>query len=139
MSLTNYYEILGCSKESSAEDIKRAYRALALKFHPDKSRPEQDGVKFQHVLEAWQVLSNPKLREEYDATQTQEELDSESAPIYARISCNDLETMDNDENVLAYPCRCGGLYCVQKKYVEAKNQLIQVPCLECTFLIVIET
>lgn len=135
----NYYEILGCSKESSAEDLKRAYRALALKFHPDKSRPEQDGVKFQQVSEAWQILGDPKLREEYDAAQRQDELDAKSDPTYARISYNDMKTLDGEEALLTYPCRCGGSYCVEKKYVEQKGLLVQVPCSECTFLIMINT
>ncbi|XP_076764333.1 uncharacterized protein LOC143431458 [Xylocopa sonorina] len=139
MSVMNYYDILGCTEESTSEDIKRAYHALALKFHPDKNTPEFDSIKFQQVLEAWHVLRDPKSRKEYDAHRKQEELDSESAMMYARISISDLEQMDNNEDMLAYQCRCGGLYCIQREDIQEKNQSICVSCLECTFFIVVET
>ncbi|XP_076302285.1 uncharacterized protein LOC143220550 [Lasioglossum baleicum] len=139
MSSMNYYDILGCTKESTIEDIKCAYRALALKFHPDKNTSEFGSTKFQRVLKAWHVLSDPKLKEEYDIIQQQEELDSEDVLIYAKVSVNELETMDSSEDTLMYHCRCGGLYCIQKEYVEKKNQTIHVSCLECTFLIIVET
>ncbi|OAD59574.1 DnaJ like protein subfamily B member 14 [Eufriesea mexicana] len=135
----NYYDILGCTKESTIEDIKHAYHALALKFHPDKNMSGFGCTKFQHILKAWHVLSDPKLKKEYDIIQEQEELNSEDVLIYAKISVNELETMDNNEDTLKYQCRCGGLYCIQKKYVQKRNQTIHVSCLECTLLIVIET
>lgn len=139
MNSINYYNVLGCTKESTAEDIKRAYHALALKFHPDKNTSEFDGMKFQLVLKAWHVLRDPKLKEEYDAIQKQEELDSESILTYAKISVSELETTNDNENILIYRCRCGGLYCIQKEYIQEKNQSIHVPCLECTFSIIVET
>ncbi|KAK1118543.1 hypothetical protein K0M31_014850 [Melipona bicolor] len=139
MNLINYYEILGCNKESTAEDIKRAYHALALKFHPDKNTSESDSMKLQRVLEAWHTLRDPKSREEYDAVQRQEELDLENVLIYAKISINEMEEMDGNKDMLAYPCRCGGSYCIEKQNTWEKNQSIHVPCLECTFLIIIET
>ncbi|XP_076248963.1 chaperone protein DnaJ [Calliopsis andreniformis] len=140
MDSVDYYEVLGCTKESTSEDIKRAYHALALKFHPDKNTSIQnDSIKFQHILKAWNVLRDPKSREEYDAIQKQEELDSNSALIYARISVTELEAINDNEDTLVYRCRCGGLYYIQKEYLQEKNQSIHVPCMECTFLIVIET
>lgn len=138
MNVTNHYDVLGCTKESTSEDIKRAYHALALKFHPDKNRSEFDNVKFQRISEAWNVLRDPESRKEYDIVQRQTELDSECIPIYARIHVEELEVTDN-EDILIYRCRCGGIYHVQREYIEEKNQSIHVPCLECTFLIIVDT
>lgn len=139
MSSMDYYDILGCTKDSSPEDIKRAYRALSLKLHPDKNAAEFDRGKFQRVLEAWHALRDPNSRERYDAMQKQEELDAESVPVYARISVEEMQIVQDDEHALTYPCRCGGSYHLQKEYVEEEHQLIRVPCSECTFLVVVET
>ena len=64
----NYYEILGTSKDASADDIKRAYRKLALKFHPDKNpdNKKESEEKFKKVSEAYEVLSDPQKRAKYD-------------------------------------------------------------------------
>lgn len=59
----DYYQILGIAKGASQEDIKRAYRRLAHKFHPDKGG---DAAKFKEVSEAYQVLSNDDKRSQYD-------------------------------------------------------------------------
>lgn len=60
----NYYDILGVSKTASADEIKRAYRKLAHKYHPDKG--QGDDAKFKEVNEAYQVLSDSEKRGQYD-------------------------------------------------------------------------
>lgn len=60
----NYYDVLGVSKTASSDEIKKAYRKLAHKYHPDKG--EGNDVKFKEVNEAYQVLSNPEKRGQYD-------------------------------------------------------------------------
>ena len=60
----NYYSILGVTKNSSEEDIKKAFRKLAQKYHPDKK--DGDEAKFKEASEAYAVLSDKKKRAEYD-------------------------------------------------------------------------
>jgi len=62
--MENFYEILGVDRKTSEEDIKKAYRQLAHKYHPD--RPGGDEKKFKKINEAYQVLSDKKKRAEYD-------------------------------------------------------------------------
>lgn len=63
--MKNYYEVLGVSKDASKDEIKKAYRKLAHKYHPDKKGGDEK--KFKEVNEAYQVLNNDKKRAEYDA------------------------------------------------------------------------
>ena len=64
----NYYKVLGVKKNAKTKDIKKAYRDLALKYHPDKNPQDREAAekKFQEVAEAYEVLSDEKRRKEYD-------------------------------------------------------------------------
>ena len=67
MAFIDYYQILGISKNASADDIKKAYRKLARKYHPDLNPNDKDANKrFQEVNEANEVLSDPEKRKKYD-------------------------------------------------------------------------
>src|SRR3989344_1048420 len=61
----DYYSILGIDKKASKDDIKKAFRKLAHKYHPDKSGGDE--AKFKEASEAYSVLSDDKKRAEYDA------------------------------------------------------------------------
>jgi DnaJ-class molecular chaperone len=62
----DYYKILGLSKGASDDDIKKAYRKLALKYHPDKNKEPGAEEKFKEVAEAYEILSDPKKKEIFD-------------------------------------------------------------------------
>jgi curved DNA-binding protein len=63
----DYYEVLGVKKDSSAQDIKKAYRKLAMKYHPDRNKGDKEAEeKFKKISEAYAVLSDPEKRKQYD-------------------------------------------------------------------------
>jgi molecular chaperone DnaJ len=67
MAKRDYYEILGVSKSSSADEIKKAYRKKAIKFHPDKNPDNKEAEeKFKEAAEAYEVLSNDEKKQRYD-------------------------------------------------------------------------
>ncbi len=63
---TNYYELLGVARDARPEDIKRAYRKLAMKYHPDVATEDGAAEKFKAIGEAYEVLSDPHKRDIYD-------------------------------------------------------------------------
>lgn len=66
MDFKDYYKILGVKKDASAEDIKKEYRKLARKYHPDVSKDSDAEKKFKEVAEAYEVLKDPEKRKLYD-------------------------------------------------------------------------
>ena len=62
----DYYEVLGIAREAAPEDIKRAYRQAALKYHPDRNKEPGAEDKFKEAAEAYEVLSDPEKRQRYD-------------------------------------------------------------------------
>jgi curved DNA-binding protein len=63
----DYYKILGVSKGATSDEVKKAYRKLALKYHPDKNNGSKDyEAKFKEISEAYAVLSDPEKRNQYD-------------------------------------------------------------------------
>ena len=67
MSKKDYYEILGVSRNASEVELKKAYRQLALKYHPDRNPDNKESEdKFKEAAEAYDILSNPEKRKRYD-------------------------------------------------------------------------
>lgn len=62
----DFYAALGVSENASEDEIKKAYRSLAMKYHPDRNKEAGAAEKFKDVNEAYQTLSDPKKRQEYD-------------------------------------------------------------------------
>jgi len=62
----DYYRILGVARGASEDEIKKAYRKLALKYHPDKNQTTGAEEKFKEIGEAYDVLSDKKKKEVYD-------------------------------------------------------------------------
>mgnify|MGYP000397962972 CR=1 FL=1 len=67
MAKKDYYEVLGIIKSASADEIKKAYRKLALKYHPDRNKDDKTAeAKFKEAGEAYHILSDKERREKYD-------------------------------------------------------------------------
>ena len=66
MDYKDYYKILGVDRDTKQEEIKRAYRKLARKFHPDVSKEVDAEARFKEVREAYEVLKDPEKRAAYD-------------------------------------------------------------------------
>jgi molecular chaperone DnaJ len=67
MSKRDYYDILNVNKSASAAEIKKAYRKVAIKFHPDKNPDNKEAEeKFKEAAEAYEILSNPEKKQQYD-------------------------------------------------------------------------
>ena len=65
---SNFYEMLGVSKEASQAEIKKAYRRLSMKYHPDKNPGDEEAADYyKKINRAYEVLSNDETREIYDA------------------------------------------------------------------------
>ncbi|XP_066572513.1 dnaJ homolog subfamily C member 18 [Amia ocellicauda] len=80
----DFYEILGVTKHASDEDLKKAYRKLALKFHPDKNCAPGATDAFKAIGNAYAVLSNPEKRKQYDQFGDEPLVETASHPAYHR-------------------------------------------------------
>ncbi|XP_014216573.1 dnaJ homolog subfamily C member 24 [Copidosoma floridanum] len=135
----DHYQVLGCTSESSFEELKEAYRRKVLESHPDKSSNAKETVgTFREVKTAWETLKDPELRKKYDLKYREACLEAETALVHARLTPLELEETE-EQDILSYPCRCGNSYLVHKTELEEINCIVHVPCQDCTFVIAIET
>ncbi|HEU4855648.1 MAG TPA: DnaJ C-terminal domain-containing protein [Nitrosospira sp.] len=80
MEFKDYYKIMGVPRDASQDDIKRAYRKLARKYHPDVSKDPQAEARFKELGEAYEVLKDPEKRVAYDRLGTNWKADQEFRP-----------------------------------------------------------
>src|SRR5438270_11981776 len=66
MEYRDYYKILGVTRAATADEVKKSYRRLARKFHPDVSKEKDAEARFKEVQEAYEVLKDPEKRAAYD-------------------------------------------------------------------------
>ncbi|MDR3666561.1 MAG: tetratricopeptide repeat protein [Ignavibacteriaceae bacterium] len=101
MMIKTYYNILEISSSASQEEIRNAYRKLAMKFHPDRNQDKDLGEsKMKELNFIYSILSNPQKRNWYNSTiSSTQEYDNESN-FYSNISifCNEIETIDSRGN-----------------------------------------
>ena len=65
--MKDYYDILGVSRDATADDFKKAFRQLAMKYHPDRNPDNKESEeKFKEINEAYSCLSDPQKRSHYD-------------------------------------------------------------------------
>src|SRR5487761_2203482 len=74
MKFKDYYQTLGVARDATPDDVKRAYRKLARKYHPDVSKEHDAEARFKEIGEASEVLRDPEKRAAYDAAGSQWEL-----------------------------------------------------------------
>jgi len=68
MAKQDFYEVLGVKKSASADDLKKAYRKLAMQYHPDRNSGDKGAEqRFKDISEAYEVLSDDKKRQRYDS------------------------------------------------------------------------
>ena len=80
MEFKDYYQVLGVERDASAEDIKRAYRKLARKYHPDVSKEANAEEQFKAVNEANEALKDPEKRAAYDQLSRQQQAGEQFQP-----------------------------------------------------------
>jgi molecular chaperone DnaJ len=95
MAKRDYYEVLGVQKNASADDIKRAYRRMAMKYHPDKNPDDKEAeAKFKECAEAYEVLSDSTKRQQYDQF-GHEGLRGAGMHDFSRMNVDDIFSMFN--------------------------------------------
>lgn len=67
MATQDFYQVLGVSKDANERDIKKAYKRMAMKYHPDRTKGDKEmEIKFKEIKQAYEVLSDPQKRQMYD-------------------------------------------------------------------------
>lgn len=103
--MKDYYYFLGIKSDASDEDIKKAYRKLSLKYHPDKNPGDEFFAdRFREVQEAYDVLGSPENRKEYDRSYEHNQRSTRSAlpPHIKSFSSNKIQAVKGEEIILKW-------------------------------------
>jgi molecular chaperone DnaJ len=127
----NCYEVLGCPENSTQEELKKRYKELALKYHPDKNSENNSTQIFEEISRAYQVLSNTASKLEHDAKLV-------ANKHTARAIHDELSIMDftKDEAIFSYDCRCGGMFAFDSKDIFQELEF-EVPCNTCSLSVLV--
>jgi len=90
MEKKDYYDILGLDHSATKDEIKKAYRKLALKYHPDKNKEKGAEDKFKEISEAYAVLYDEEKRKMYDNTDMQESTSIHQRDIFRTTDFGDI-------------------------------------------------
>lgn len=145
----DFYEVLDVNDDASIDAIKAAYRRLALQYHPDKTSDPLLHKRFHHIQKAWEVLSDPILRKNFD----RELLRKESEGLHAEkmvlglwlrngpTNLSDCRRSDFDydssSSLWIMRCRCGEKYDIADEDAVV-NELILMQCLGCSLYVSVE-
>lgn len=129
----DFYELLGVFPTATNEEIKKAYKSLALKIHPDKSRKTSD-QEFIRIHQAYTILSSPTTRKLYDS-KISNQSNKLSIPIQENISIDNMDYNESDSS-FSTSCRCGGLFIITENQLE--NDVCFVECDSCSSCIFVE-
>lgn len=137
----NLYDVLGCDRSATREQLKRCYQKLALQYHPDKRK---DGSSSQNVAadrfglidSAWKTLGDPFTRQEYDAQLLDTEMVENGANVSDTVELRDMSKV-RGEDKYRYPCRCGGCYVLTLGAEEAPEPVLLVECDTCSLCIAV--
>jgi curved DNA-binding protein CbpA len=103
MSFKDYYQVLGIDRDASQQEIKKAFRQLALRHHPDHNRenPQQAEETFKGINEAYEVLGNEVRRRQYDylTSQLEQRFGNQSSEILEKM-LRDLATLSSNPNII---------------------------------------
>ncbi|KAK4002767.1 hypothetical protein OUZ56_004569 [Daphnia magna] len=125
----NFYRVLGVESNASLADMKQRYHQLCLKYHPDKNQGanNEDFIKVQL---AFQVLSDPNLKQHYDVQHVAHT--NKCVAIHDQMSISELNF---DGSVYETNCRCGGSFVLFKEATELSLAEIYVTCDTCSLCI----
>ena len=127
----SYYDVLGLAPEATIEDIKKKYKILAIKYHPDKNPDKNETEKFLKITKAYEILSDLAKRSDYDR---QNGLSVGHKPSSGTITILDFETDSEDEEWLSYYCRCQGKFSIERDFHDFP---VATPCSDCSLSITI--
>ena len=84
--VANYYQVLGIPKSARPEEIRRAYRVLALRYHPDKNKDADAEERFKEITEAYEVLNDKEKRQKYNKYGSENRIKKEMHPSHASFN-----------------------------------------------------